>query len=74
MTDKKKTEELNEQDLDAVQGGNMEIQNLANAKTGDGSVRTADEFLSSGHTTGSNITGTGKGVVTEEIVFVFVKE
>ncbi|MBC2777071.1 hypothetical protein [Parasphingopyxis marina] len=62
MTDKKKTEELKDAELDDVQGGgNMEIQKPAATKSGDGSVRTADGFLSSGHTTGSNILSSGHG-------------
>ena len=58
MTDKKKpTEELSEQELDQVTGGAG-----ATAETGSAEAKyTKDGFLSSGHTTGSNITKSGGG-------------
>ncbi|WP_221892878.1 phage tail protein [Parasphingopyxis marina] len=74
MAKNKKAKELGEKELDQVTGGEVKQWNLENAwpskVSGGGANGTADEFLSSGHTTGSNITGTGKSVVTEEIVFV----
>lgn len=65
MAKDKKTEELNEKDLDQVTGGDaVKKWNLENSwpskASADGSIRAADGFLSSGHTTGFNIKSGGK--------------
>lgn len=57
MTDKKIAEnaaELNEQDLDSVQGGYLTIT-MTNARDGNPKLKPQDKLLSSGHQTG--ITG-----------------
>ena len=58
MTDKKKpTEELSEQELDLVTGGAD-----ARAETGSTEAKyTKDGFLSSGHTTASNVVKSAGG-------------
>ena len=62
MTEKKKSDELNQQELDQVTGGTgfAKFDGVDGETTGE-AITVKDPFLSSGHTTGSNITKSGGG-------------
>ena len=55
MTEKKKSDELNQQELDQVTGGTgfAKFDGVDGETTGE-AIIVKDPFLSSGHTTGSN--------------------
>ena len=56
MTEKKKSDELNQQELDQVTGGTgfAKFDGVDGETTGE-AITVKDPFLSSGHTTGSNV-------------------
>lgn len=56
MTDKKQNEELNETDLENVQGG-VYLPEFKKVRGTSVDSKTSKEFLSSGHSTGIKKTG-----------------